>query len=270
MEGDRRHRLRQEDSPTLNSLAGLTLGAVLSDKRPVPATPGSLSRTLLDIIKEDNPGSGGYRSPATNKITWKSFKDRLRLRRAGAVWASSVRTPSSDVPMSSSEGSRVQLSRNISARASASTRNAEYENGDESPRNGENRETMEGQIQNHNNRRVDSVMPADPIEEAPPIRMSLMDLLEETDRQAGIVGHSYMFDDEEEEEEEEDEEEENVGGETGVGAELNCCVCMVRVKGAAFIPCGHTFCRLCSRELWVSRGNCPLCNGFISEILDIF
>jgi TPR repeat protein len=49
-----------------------------------------------------------------------------------------------------------------------------------------------------------------------------------------------------------------------------CCVCMVRHKGAAFIPCGHTFCRLCSRELWVSRGNCPLCNGFIQEILDIF
>ncbi|GFZ20126.1 RING/U-box superfamily protein [Actinidia rufa] len=27
---------------------------------------------------------------------------------------------------------------------------------------------------------------------------------------------------------------------------------------------------LCSRELWVQRGNCPLCNGFILEILDIF
>ncbi|TVU36047.1 hypothetical protein EJB05_17958, partial [Eragrostis curvula] len=49
-----------------------------------------------------------------------------------------------------------------------------------------------------------------------------------------------------------------------------CCVCVVRHKGAAFIPCGHTFCRLCSRELWVSRSNCPLCNGFIQEILDIF
>ncbi|KAI6670634.1 hypothetical protein NL676_005519 [Syzygium grande] len=29
-------------------------------------------------------------------------------------------------------------------------------------------------------------------------------------------------------------------------------------------------CRLCSRELWVSRGNCPLRNNFIMEILDIF
>ena len=94
-------------------------------------------------------------------------------------------------------------------------------------------------------------------------RMSLMALLEETDRQAGIVGPAYVL----EEEEDEDEEEE---GDSGGGIEYNCCVCMVRHKGAAFIPCGHTFCRLCSRELWVSRGNCPLCNGFILEILDIF
>lgn len=35
-------------------------------------------------------------------------------------------------------------------------------------------------------------------------------------------------------------------------------------------PCGHTFCRMCSRELMVSRGNCPRCNNFILEILDIF
>uniref|UniRef100_A0A5B7ABV7 RING-type domain-containing protein n=1 Tax=Davidia involucrata TaxID=16924 RepID=A0A5B7ABV7_DAVIN len=96
-------------------------------------------------------------------------------------------------------------------------------------------------------------------------RMSLMALLAETDRQMGLDGSTYMMDDEEEEEEEEKEEESEGGGEYN-----NCCVCMVRHKGAAFIPCGHTFCRLCSRELWVQRGNCPLCNGFILEILDIF
>lgn len=100
------------------------------------------------------------------------------------------------------------------------------------------------------------------------VRMSLMDLLEETDRQMGFVGSRYMIGDDEEEEELEEEEEEGDSGAGGV--EQNCCVCMVRHKGAAFIPCGHTFCRLCSRELWVSRGNCPLCNGFILEILDIF
>nr|GMD28016.1 LON peptidase N-terminal domain and RING finger protein 3-like [Ipomoea batatas] len=44
----------------------------------------------------------------------------------------------------------------------------------------------------------------------------------------------------------------------------------LRHKGEPFVPCGHTFCRLCSRELWAEKGNCPLCNNFILEILDIF
>ncbi|KAK3005859.1 hypothetical protein RJ639_015844 [Escallonia herrerae] len=49
-----------------------------------------------------------------------------------------------------------------------------------------------------------------------------------------------------------------------------CCVCMERDKGSALIPCGHTYCRVCSRELWLNRGFCPLCNRSIIEILDIF
>ncbi|GLT94061.1 hypothetical protein SLE2022_118220 [Rubroshorea leprosula] len=56
----------------------------------------------------------------------------------------------------------------------------------------------------------------------------------------------------------------------GGGNDWVCCVCMERKKGAALIPCGHTFCRVCSRELWVSRGSCPVCNRPILEILDIF
>ncbi|KAK4259067.1 hypothetical protein QN277_005441 [Acacia crassicarpa] len=62
-------------------------------------------------------------------------------------------------------------------------------------------------------------------------------------------------------------EKENGGG---TGNDTVCCVCMGRKKGAAFIPCGHTFCRVCSRELWLNRGTCPLCNRSILEILDIF
>uniref|UniRef100_A0A2P2Q9D6 RING-type domain-containing protein n=1 Tax=Rhizophora mucronata TaxID=61149 RepID=A0A2P2Q9D6_RHIMU len=99
--------------------------------------------------------------------------------------------------------------------------------------------------------------------------MSLMDLLEETDRQTGVVGSRYTVGDDLQTYEDEEEDGKEDGGGSG-GVEHACCVCMVRHKGAAFIPCGHTFCRLCSRELWVQRGNCPLCNGFILEILDIF
>ena len=107
-----------------------------------------------------------------------------------------------------------------------------------------------------------------------PVRMSLMALLAETDMEMDILDGSsaYIMDDQVEEEEVEESGgvEVEVGVGVGVGEYNNCCVCMVRHKGSAFIPCGHTFCRLCSRELWVQRGNCPLCNGFILEILDIF
>ena len=82
-----------------------------------------------------------------------------------------------------------------------------------------------------------------------PLRISLMRLLEETD----------IHDD--------DKIKEN---ELVLGKDQMCCVCMGRKKGAAFIPCGHTFCRVCSRELWLNRGTCPLCNRSILEILDIY
>lgn len=101
----------------------------------------------------------------------------------------------------------------------------------------------------------------------PEVRTSLMALLAETDRQMGIDGSPFIMDDDDDDDDE-DEDEEVVS--SGVGEYNNCCVCMVRHKGAAFIPCGHTFCRLCSRELWVQRGSCPICNNFILEILDIF
>lgn len=85
-----------------------------------------------------------------------------------------------------------------------------------------------------------------------PWRVSLMRLLEETEEVAVEV------------------EEEKKRGREAVGNDSVCCVCMGRNKGAAFIPCGHTFCRVCSRELWLNRGSCPLCNRSILEILDIF
>ncbi|KAG1327190.1 polycomb group RING finger protein 6 [Cocos nucifera] len=69
--------------------------------------------------------------------------------------------------------------------------------------------------------------------------------------------------------EEEKKREEEEGMEEGTEW-WGCCVCMGRRKGAAFIPCGHTFCRVCARELWMTRGSCPLCNQLILETLDIY
>lgn len=59
-------------------------------------------------------------------------------------------------------------------------------------------------------------------------------------------------------------------GRKGGDTDWVCCVCMERNKGAAFVPCGHAFCRMCSRELRLSRGSCPMCNTSITEILDIY
>ncbi|XP_031092299.1 RING finger protein 141-like [Ipomoea triloba] len=55
-----------------------------------------------------------------------------------------------------------------------------------------------------------------------------------------------------------------------IGGESLCCVCMERNRGAALIPCGHTYCRVCSRELWLNKRSCPLCNLSIRETLHIF
>ncbi|XP_058728105.1 uncharacterized protein LOC131599880 [Vicia villosa] len=87
-----------------------------------------------------------------------------------------------------------------------------------------------------------------------PWRVSLMRLLEETENGDTVAEKAVS--------------EVKVGG--VAGNDSVCCVCMGRNKGAAFIPCGHTFCRVCSRELWLNRGSCPLCNRSIIEILDIF
>ena len=375
-------------------LSGLTLDDILTaEKLAVQSSPSShappplpAGRTLLDIIRDEDPKSGSCKGFVANKDkkSWKSFKDRLKLKRSGsgAAWTSSVHTPTSDIliPNSRSQVSRHNSVRNITETAHdmthlddvsfdnnnagggrsirpqisrrSSTRfganNASFRPDDGAPNDDDGPAAAAASLSHapslrhqmsrrHSTRYSPATMEdtnstvTDPTEQPParegsrrlsvvlaeerslsareavaaqeaaeaeagaaaaadeeeatpapdggaapetesgqPVRMSLMDLLEETDRQMGFVGSRYMIgdDDDDEEFEEEEEEEEGSGGAGGV--EQNCCVCMVRHKGAAFIPCGHTFCRLCSRELWVSRGNCPLCNGFILEILDIF
>lgn len=308
-----------------NSLAGLSLDAILGG-----AIPPHQQDHRDDEMHKD-------------KKSWKLFREKFRLKRAGAAWTSSVHTPTSDVSMPNnrslnrrssfnrSEDSpssdppppasrsaftrrgstrfgissssdhhndqedilmpgegpptrsfKPQISRHNSTRFPGSNNN-NNEDGDSSPATG-----RRGQGEAFSDERILSAREAvaaqeaseaeaaaakevgDGEEEAEPVRMSLMDLLEETDRAMGLTGSRYAMGDDYEEEEEYYDDEEEEEEEDGGGIEYTCCVCMVRHKGAAFIPCGHTFCRMCSRELWVQRGNCPLCNGFILEILDIF
>lgn len=88
---------------------------------------------------------------------------------------------------------------------------------------------------------------------SPPLRVSLMRLLEETETETETGGGDGI------------RSKEDEGSSDSV-----CCVCMERKKGGALIPCGHTYCRLCCRDLCINRGSCPLCNRRILDILHIF
>lgn len=374
------------------SLAGYTLDDVLANNRlGPPATARATEirgRTLLDIIRDEEP-SAGKGLFGKDKRTWKSFRDKLRLKRAGSAWVSTVPIPTSDIPVQtkrsligrrnqirfntgssknstdnhsrhpseeSSKSTRRQMSRQTSTMNSSSDSSAfHYDESSEyssSPDAAPVR-IMRPQMSRHNSVRVSNPMenytdPTEPDrdnrirhsnlsdhrmmsareavaaqeaadaasaaaaaaaaaaeaaeeekkqnennnlngnenekeesttgsegeeESSPasePVRMSLMDLLHETDREMGFERSSYgmgfeenFFEDDEDDEYEEDED-------NGNGGEFSCCVCMVKHKNAPLADCGHTFCRLCSKELMVSRGNCPTCSNFILEILDAF
>jgi hypothetical protein len=189
--------------------------------------------TLLDIIRENEPNNNVV-NVNNNRKSWKGFKELLRLKRRN------------------SDESTQQQQNDIVHEDVVNSDLTELLAGGES---------SDEEINVNNS-------------ETAQISMSLMDLLEESeielDRSSHVEDDEGDDDVDENHEEEKEEEREEEGGEGNVKVEHNCCVCMVRHKGAAFIPCGHTFCRMCSRELWVSRGNCPLCNHFILEVLDIF
>ncbi|KAL5076907.1 hypothetical protein RYX36_015891 [Vicia faba] len=324
-------------------LAGLSLNDILANQnRSVstpPTQPSPKSRTLLEIIREDQTNKKDRRS-------WKVFKDKLRLKRSGSAWTSSIHIPTSDIPIQNPNSRTFsQLGRHDSVRIQSHhdsdmatthqvddlvppdesntpvskpqfTRKSSTRftpDPSESPTSGG---LLRPQLSRKNSVNMPSSEPFrkgrvvtfrdsfdddedDEDETKKPGRalsareavaaqeaaeaaseeqeegetghpmMSLMDLLEETDREMGLEGSRYVLSDDEDyydDDEEEDEDDENGGS----GLEQSCCICMVKHKGSAMASCGHSFCRMCSRELMVAKGNCPLCNNFITEILDIF
>ncbi|XP_010241393.1 PREDICTED: uncharacterized protein LOC104586010 [Nelumbo nucifera] len=281
-------RVRDEDDGR-SALAGLTLGAVLGCEEKTPA-----SRSLIDILKHEDSSLMAH----NNKKNWKSFKDRLRLRRmSGAAWTSSssstattniclldstmqtsdpipvtppvaATSPAEAVASVRPENSSASLANLLAEHNFSSSEATAFPNQAAFTRLAAALAAEREMQRSASNAAAPTEARSEEIPSTStvavaeaPGRVSLMALLEETDRQAGVVGSTFVT------------PVEDGGGEyvdDDDGGEYACCVCMVRHKGAAFIPCGHTFCRLCSREVWVNRGNCPLCNGFILEILDIF
>ncbi|KAL3616332.1 hypothetical protein CASFOL_039722 [Castilleja foliolosa] len=242
------------------------------DQRRGPMLPRADSnRTLLDIISDEGGG------PKDSRKKWRHFKEKLKRHNSagrGSTWTSSVPVPTSDIPINGRVASRHPSSSRISpihdhtdppnisavpdARPPLLARNPSRASGRFDP----NSRFSMRRLQREDNSE-DEDEEEEEEEERQPVRMSLMSLLAETDdEKIGMDGLAYML-----EAEDDDEEEDDGGGEYN-----SCCVCMVRHKGTAFVPCGHSFCRLCSREMWVEeRGNnCPLCNNYILEILDIF
>lgn len=225
-----------------SSLTGLTLEAILmSDKNVTSPQPSSRNhhsnRTLLDVMQREHRHDRHSR----DKTAWKSLREKLRLKRNATVWISSNPIPNLNTSIPNRDNENHQLGFLLSNTGNVT----------------EEASSVEGRV------RLGAVLAEERalsareeetprVTEVEPARMSLMELLEENEEQMSLVS----VDGEAEE--------------TTVAAEISCCVCMVRSKGAAFIPCGHTFCRLCSRELWVQRGNCPLCNTRILEVLDLF
>ncbi|KAL5998739.1 hypothetical protein ACLOJK_009686 [Asimina triloba] len=259
--------------PALRPILGCRNGG--DRKSPISSTAAAaaVSRTLLDIMEEDEASFSAAAAAAEmeftgvasssngggsqSKITWKSFKGRFALRRPnGSVSAAGIADPHADQisntsPVASEGPASAPSAAEENARTSASAAASEPVRMDLASALAAERRLRPGVI-------VDAPAAAAAAAAAPatPARMSLMTLLEETDRPAAL--------------EEGVEDEKKVGDGGAAGGDHICCVCMVRKKGAAFIPCGHTFCRGCSRELWVSRGDCPLCNAHILEVLDIF
>lgn len=232
----------------------LTLGSILGCRETAAA-----SRSLLDIIRDEEAAGSATvavcrRSDAGtgsigNRISWKYVKDFLLLRRNAAAWISSSPSPHSF---------SLDLLRSIPARSTGESDSQENAAARSDPAAGARspsviRTDLAAALAAERQRRQEEGE-GQVTEVEEPVRVSLMALLEKTDTCTPAT---------------EGEVEEDEKTERGRG-EYVCCVCMIRQKGAAFIPCGHTFCRWCSRELWVSRGDCPLCNASIIEVLDIF
>ncbi|EOA17240.1 hypothetical protein CARUB_v10005514mg [Capsella rubella] len=239
-------------SVTLEDILMAETSSFRSLTAPPSPTRNHSNGSLHDVMRRER---------RRDKTAWKLFRDKLRLKRTSTGWISSNPIPVLDSPIRNVDSDSHRLNR-LGYLLSNSETNRSSNGGDEA-------------AEREGRRRLSTVL-AGEREEVQPPRMSLMELLEDNDGQMYDVGEREAVAVEVEAEAEVEGRNGGCGGGEAVGVtgtatvELSCCVCMIRSKGAAFIPCGHTFCRLCSRELWVQRGNCPLCNTTILQVLDIF
>ncbi|GJN15660.1 hypothetical protein PR202_gb02596 [Eleusine coracana subsp. coracana] len=250
---------------------------------PVPASPGSCNlRDLLKLRDEDELAAAG--------------------RRAAAVTLASAMAAERQTSLPAPSSTSSSSSSSVSAAAAAARTLLDIIRDDQPPSSAaaaagdplvRRAVSLPAPIATPSPTPTSAAPPAPtPVAPHPPLaaaeeegeRVSLMALLEQTDRQwsAGVSSAASAREEDDspppaDTEAEalllavDDDEEEVEDAAAGKGVVPgSCCVCMARGKGAAFIPCGHTFCRLCARELLAGRGRCPLCNAAIVDVLDIF
>ncbi|KAF8653796.1 hypothetical protein HU200_061917 [Digitaria exilis] len=243
-------KLRDEDDLAAagRRAAAVTLASAMAAERqaslptPMPSTSSAAAaaaRTLLDIIRDDHlqqtphaPGDADAAAGDGDTLVRRAVSLPAPTTTASSSPPASAAAPNETAPSSPPGPAPPPPPRPASQPPAPSMQEAEEEQGE---------------------------------------RVSLMALLEQTDRQWSAVappGEEDLTEAEAPELVDDDDAAEPAAGK-GVVAGC-CCVCMARAKGAAFIPCGHTFCRFCARELLAGRGRCPLCNAAIVDVLDIF
>ncbi|XP_038996502.1 E3 ubiquitin-protein ligase CSU1-like [Hibiscus syriacus] len=295
------NKAKLSQPPVAQNKAKLSQPPVAQNKAKQAQLPASQNKTkqsepppaqnlvLADTVPDD--------TSTKDKKSWKLIREKLRLKKAvGSSWTSSIPIPASDINVQRSQKrapdgkSRPLLARRTSVRfdnndsdsstpsngpPSRSFKSYDDEEGIDSFRGaplGKERSLSAREAVASQEATEAAAAAAAEKEEAEnngtaegeeTVKMSLMDLL-------GESGSSYINEDEEYCEEEEEEEEEKEETVQSKGMEFTCCVCKVNITSSAYMPCTHTFCRLCSKEFSVQRGSCPLCNAFVLEILEIF
>ncbi|CAI9761318.1 unnamed protein product [Fraxinus pennsylvanica] len=271
-------RIKQDNSMNRNTvggrnnLAGITLTAVLSDRRlpsegPEVSSPPRIQsfRTLLDIIQEDQTFNNAHMKD--NKKSWKGLKGKLRFRRGGSgpgsSWTSSMRMPTSETPINrgnntnavNSTSSRMftqpyldqstqpdiatvsDVDRDLmSYRRSSSSPSYQWNANRAAGRTNEDTNSLsvpgaredEGdeaspteveaeQVQGEGGSEEEEMGNEESGGERQPVRMSLMALLAETDREMGLGGSAYST----------EEEDNDSGAAAPTVTDYNsCCVCM--------------------------------------------
>ncbi|XP_021719756.1 uncharacterized protein LOC110687416 [Chenopodium quinoa] len=210
-------------------------------------------RTLLDLLtveKMDGVDRTMRREDGSNNSRWKVLRERLGLNGIGCCGVATWRCENNDNSSPpEEENGVVQVEFETRQQVGPAERGmnlgaalaAEREF-----RAAESIGSYGATVRNNNNNNNNNNNDDDNVDinngGTTPLRVSLMRLLEETTDGRDL------------------ERERSKGGEregNNEGSDTVCCVCMERKKGAALIPCGHTYCRVCSRELWLNRGSCP-------------